>query len=281
MYRLLGVGSSAGALYSGTEAAPQAYREARLVEKVRARGGAVVDDGDIQIPSYLARHNVPPIRNWPAPRMVWEAVAERVAPLLLAGETPLLIGGDCSIVVGAAQALAEVYGERAHIIAMDGHIDAMAPHADRSVGAAALGLWLATQPSLFWQGPLLEPQRVTVVGYSNDTPVDVEGINTLSAAQARGMGVQAAARQVLSSIEPDAAILLHFDVDVLRQDEMPAAYSPNANGMSMDEAQALLNIFLSDTRVGLLEVTEYSALRDLDLACAHKLTGMLATALAH
>jgi arginase family enzyme len=239
----------------------------------------VADDGNFQIPSYLPRHSTPPIRNWPAPRIVWEAIAERVVPLLQAGETPLLLGGDCSIVVGAAQALAEVYGPQTHIIAMDGHIDAVAPRADRSVGAAAMGLWLATQPSLFWHGPIVDPQRVTVIGYSNDPPVDLAGINTLSAEQVRGIGVQVGARRTLDTIAPDAAILLHFDVDVLHQDEMPAAYSPNPHGMSEEEAQALLNIFLADTRVRLLEVTEYSALRDLDLACAHKLTEMLATAL--
>jgi arginase family enzyme len=279
MYHLLGVESSAGALYSGAEAAPQAYRNAQLVEKVQARGGKIVDDGNIQISNYLPRHSAPPIRNWPAPRMVWEAIAQQVAPLLQADETPLLMGGDCSVVVGAAQALADVYGDLAHIIVMDGHIDAMAPRANRSVGAAAIGLWLATQPSLFWRGPMVDPQRVIVIGYSNDTANDVEGINTLSAAQLRSIGIQVGARRALEAIAPEAAILLHFDVDVLHQDEMPAAYSPNPNGMSEEEAQALLNIFLADTRVRLLEVTEYSALRDLDLQCANRLTEMLATAL--
>jgi hypothetical protein len=60
---------------------------------------------------------------------------------------------------------------------------------------------------------------------------------------------------------------------------MPAAYSSNPNGMSGDEAQTLLNTFLWDERVRLLEVTEYSALRDLDLTYTSKLMDMVATAL--
>jgi hypothetical protein len=59
MYHLLGIESSAGALYSGTEAAPQAYRDAQLVEKVRARGGEVADDGITRsqaICHVIARH---------------------------------------------------------------------------------------------------------------------------------------------------------------------------------------------------------------------------------
>src|SRR5688572_6250029 len=105
-YHVLGVPLRSGSLYPGSENDAQAYRDAQLVARLRAAGCEAVDDGDVAIPSYLPHHAIPPIRSWPGPRIAWECVSERVAPLLQeVGHVPLLIGCDCSIVVGTTQAL--------------------------------------------------------------------------------------------------------------------------------------------------------------------------------
>jgi arginase len=124
-----------------------------LVEKMRAAGVPIVDDGDVPIPSYLPHHSVPPIRNWPGPRIARECVADRVAPILAQPEqVPLLIGCDCSIVAGTTLALQaarknDSHAADVHVLYIDGDFDDASPRADLSQSAAALAVWLITQPS--------------------------------------------------------------------------------------------------------------------------------------
>jgi arginase len=105
-YHILGVPLRTGSLYPGTENDAQAYRDVHLLARLQAVGCTAFDDGDVAIPSYLPHHTIPPIRNWPGPGIAWDCVSERIAPYLQQpGHVPLLIGCDCSIVVGTAQAL--------------------------------------------------------------------------------------------------------------------------------------------------------------------------------
>src|SRR5215467_10885486 len=68
--RLLGLPLRSGSLYPGTENDAKGYRDAGVLELFRKSGLDVVDDGDLEVPSYLPHHSVPPIRNWPGPRIV-------------------------------------------------------------------------------------------------------------------------------------------------------------------------------------------------------------------
>jgi arginase len=279
-YHVLGVPLRAGSLYPGSENDAQAFREARLIQRLEAAGLQVFDDGDIAIPSYLPHHNVPPIRNWPGPRIAWDCISERVYPYLRQpGRIPLLIGADCSVVVGTAQALMRVYGEDVHILYVDGDIDGVAPQPERCMSAAGMALWLLTQASPFRPGPALRPSQITVVGWSDDLRSPELGLQLLSLAEARQMGPGEAARRVLQAIPASASILLHFDIDVLSKQDMPAAYFPHADGLSIMEAQELLGALLADSRIRIIEVAEYASLRDLDQSYASKIAEILATTL--
>jgi arginase len=280
IYHVLGVPLRTGSLCPGSENDAQAFREARLIQRLEAAGLQVFDDGDIAIPNYLPHHNVPPIRNWPGPRIAWDCIGERVGPYLeQPGHTPLLIGADCSVVLGTAQALMRVYGEDVHILYVDGDIDGVAPRPERCMSAAGMALWLLTQESPFRAGPALRPSQITVVGWSDDLRSAEIGLQLLSLAEAQRMGPGEAARQVLQAIPASASILLHFDIDVLNKQDMPAAYFPHTDGLSITEAQELLGVLLADSRVRIIEVAEYASLRDLDQSYASQIAEMLATAL--
>jgi len=282
-YRILGVPLRAGSLLPGNENDAQAYREAHLVERLREAGCSVVDDGDVAIPSYLPHHSIPPIRSWPAPRIAWECVSDRVGPLLgEAGQVPLLIGCDCSVVVGTTQALqasAGAAGKEVHVIYVDGDFDDAPPEAKRCNSAASCAVWLLTHDSPFWAGPVLGASQVSVVGWSNPSRAERGRVSSTSLADLRRIGVSEAAKQILEKVPDSAAILLHFDIDVLQKKEMPAAYFPHEEGMRLAEVAELLGVLLKDARVRIVEVSEYASLRDLDRQYAGKLVDLLAGAL--
>ena len=279
-YHVLGVPLRTGSLYPGSENDAQAFRDARLLQRLEAAGVRVFDEGDVAIPSYLPHHNIPPIKNWPGPRIAWDCVSERIGPYLKQpGHIPLLIGADCSVVVGTAQAMTQAYGEDVHILYVDGDIDGVAPQPGRCMSAAGMALWLITQASPFWAGPTLNPSRITVVGWSDDLHSPEMGLQSLPLAEVRRLGPGEAARQALRAIPDSASILLHFDIDVLSKQDMPAAYFPHADGLSITEARELLAVILADPRVRIIEVAEYASLRDLDQSYASTIVELLAAAL--
>ena len=279
-YHVLGVPLRTGSLYPGSENDAQAYRDARLLERLQAAGCTVKDEGDVALPSYLPHHSVPPIRSWPGPRIAWDIVGEKIGPYLREpGHVPLLIGCDCSIVVGTTQALMRAAGSDVHVLYVDGDFDDAAPDSQHSRSGAALAVWLLTNASAFWTGPALAPSQVTVVGWSIPSASPGSGVGSLSLAEIRRAGPREAARRALQAIPASAGIVLHFDIDVLQQAEMPAAYFPHAEGLTLPEATELLGVLLNDPRIRILEVAEYATLRDLDRRSVGKLVDLLAEGL--
>jgi arginase family enzyme len=278
---VLGVPLRTGSLYPGNENDAQAYRDAQLLASLHAAGCHAVDEGDVEIPSYLPHHAVPPIRSWPGPRIAWDCVGARVAPYLaLPGHVPLLIGCDCSIVVGTTQAVMRAAGEEVHVVYLDGDFDDAAPDPHRCQSAAALAVWLLTRRSPFSAGPALSPSQVTVLGWTEPSKSDSAGIRSVSLAELRRVGAREAARQTLAAIPRAAPILVHLDIDVLREADMPAAYFPHRDGLALVEAADVLGVLCRDPRVRLIEVSEYAALRDRDQRSVRALVDMLAAALA-
>lgn len=279
-YHVLGVPLRTGSLYPGSENDAQAYRDARLLARLHAAGCRALDEGDVAIPSYLPHHAIPPIRSWPGPRIAWDCVSERIAPYLREpGHVPLLIGCDCSIVVGTAQALRHASVEDVHVLYVDGDFDDAAPDPRRCQSAAALAVWLLTHDSPFWTGPALRPSQVTVIGWNSPSQSEPTGVGSLSLADVRRSGPREAARQALDAIPGSAPILLHFDIDVLQRQDMPAAYFPHADGLNLSQAAELLGVLLGDPRIRIIEVAEYASLRDLDQRCVGTLIDVLAEGL--
>jgi arginase len=279
-YRVLGVPLRTGSLYPGSENDAQPYRDARLLDRLRAAGIAAVDDGDVAIPSYLPHHAIPPIRSWPGPRIAWDCVGERLAPVLAGpGDVPLLIGCDCSIVVGTTQALQRAASGPVHVLYIDGDFDDAAPDAGRCQSAAALAVWLLTRGAPFASGPALPPAQVTVIGWTTPAQSPLPGMGSVSLADLRRTGAREAAQRIVKSIPPATSILLHLDVDVFRQGDLPAAYFPHAEGLSLSEGAELLGVLARDERVRLVEISEYASLRDGDQASVRALVDLLAGSL--
>jgi len=279
-YHVLGVPLRTGSLFPGSENDAQAYREASLVPRLRAAGCDAVDDGDVAIPSYLPHHAIPPIRSWPGPRIAWDHVGERLGPILRApGHVPLLIGCDCSIVVGTTQALRRAAGDDVHVLYVDGDFDDAAPDPARCQSAAAVAVWLMTRPSPFWTGPPLAPSQVTVIGWSNGPQSTDAAVRSVSLADVRRVGPAAAAGQALAHVPASASVLLHLDIDVFGRHDVPAAYFPHAEGLSLPEGRDLLRVLLRDPRIRIIEVAEYASLRDADRRSVSSLIDLLVDAL--
>jgi arginase family enzyme len=281
---MLGVPLRAGSLYPGTENDAGAFRDVGLVDRLHAAGCDAIDGGDVELPSFLPHHSVPPIRNWPAPRIAWDAIALRVRETLReAGRLPLLVGCDCSVVVASVQALMASGAQNIHVLYVDGDLDASAPDPRQMHSAASCALWLLTRASPFWTGPALPPQAVTLLGPDTNRPgneAPPAGMHMLSLADIRERGPRAAARRALAGVAADAQVILHFDIDVLAETSLAAAYFPHEAGLTLEEAAEMFAILSSDRRVRIIEISEYSSLRDEKRLLAGALADVLAGGLS-
>ena len=277
--KVVGIPSFAGALYSGTEAAPEAMRKAGLIELLKEEGIEVKDLGDIAVPSYMPRHNIAPIRNWPAPRIVWEEIDKSSYQWFGKEEFILILGGDCSIVAGTVNALHNLYGDKTHLIAIDGHLDTVKPSVDKSIGAAAMGLWFLTNENMFFNKPSeFHGRNIRVVGHHQEGEA-IKDMSLYSLDYISKKGIKNAAEEILASLPSDSKVLIHLDLDVLYKEELYAVYSPSDKGMKLKELEMLLATIISDSRVVGLEVTEFSAIKDLEGSEAYKVVKLLGEAL--
>ena len=111
-------GAPAGGPAFGTELSPAVLRDLGLAGRL-----AGVDAGDLDVRiTGPDRDTVSGIVGWPSVGSVVAATRTAVTGLLADGRRPLLLGGCCTILMGAAPAARDALG-RVGLAYVDGHVD--------------------------------------------------------------------------------------------------------------------------------------------------------------
>jgi arginase len=261
---VLGVPTSAGSHNPGQELAPAAWREAGLIEQLRAAGLDVEDRGDLPAEPFRPVSPVGGLRDADRVAELAQKVAAEVAAIRQAGRLPLVLGGDCTITLGALDGSGP-----GGLVYFDGDADLAIPERSTSAVADTMGMThmlgggsprLARLGSRF---PLLRPGQVTLFGFD---PAELDTFEWTELASrhlyaAPAPAVRAdpagAARRALGYLNRRCdSYLLHFDVDVLHTGLFPLANYPHFAGLTLDEAGACLDVFAGGERFGGLVITE-------------------------
>lgn len=269
---LIGVPSSAGAHWPGQERGPRALREAGLVERLATAGCRVVDRGDL--PRVRMRPDPGRCRpqNLAAVLGVARAVADRVEAARRAGETPLVLGGDCTIELGTLSGLLRA-GEDVALLYVDGGVDLRTP-ADNptgildSMGVAHMIAEPGAAEDLARIGPrypLMPDDRIVFFGFepnpaaAEDDVVRRRAMLGYPAARVR-RAPEALAAEARAAVEGRAGrFAVHFDVDVVDFTDCPLADVPQHNaGLTLREALACLRVFAVSPRLAALTITEFN-----------------------
>ena len=287
---LIGVPSSAGARRTGQERAPAAFRNARLLERLRDAGLDVADLGDLPSVSFQPDLDHPRQQNCDLVLDVARNVADRVDEALAARRLPLVLRGDCSLSLGVIAGLLR-HQDRLGLLYFDGDVDINTPETTRSgvfdgmVIAHVLGRGVRQLAGIGPRGPLLREEDVVLFGYDTESgwvdPPELEllersRMSKYSLARVRN-DPDAAARDALLHLESRSdAILVHFDIDVMN---IPAVDVPHPGGLDPESAFAALRVFLNTPACAGLVVTELNAEQDPDGEHADRLVGGLVEAL--
>lgn len=275
----------------GCAKAPGALRDQELLPRLGAR-----DAGCLTPPRYDPGDWRPGDGVSQAESVAWYSrrLASRIEAIIENGEFPLVLGGDCSILLGSALAMRRMsvrdglpYG----LVYVDGHSDFRHPGNASYVGAAAgEDVALATgrgQPDLTdidGLRPYLRDEHVVLLGIraQDEYRLDLRaaGLAHRSVPQLRGDGAGRTAQWARELLGACAGYWLHVDVDVLDPAVMPAVDAPDDGGIAYAELELLIaNLVDTPDCLG-MELTVFDPDYDPDGVYARELVASLVTGLA-
>ncbi|HYK04924.1 MAG TPA: arginase family protein [Thermoanaerobaculia bacterium] len=264
----LGLRRERSGVPSGTIHAPDALRAAGLVERLGA-----LDAGNLSTPPYDAQKREGML-NRAAIDVYAETQAAAISAALDANTFPLILGGDCSLLLGSMRALQRrgTYG----LVFLDGHTDFYTPATSGTGGVAGMDLAIACGESL------VDPHHVVHLGrrdfeesrqYGGTLP---ETILDLHLDVVREHGARATARRALERMQALDGFFIHVDVDVLDEAVMPFVDSPQPGGLTPDELRDILDELLASSVATAAEVTIFDPTEDRDGDGARMLVEVLA-----
>jgi arginase len=288
-YAVIEAPSVLGLFPRGVEHLPNALLDAGFADALGARRA-----GRVTPPLYDSRRDTATgLLNPAGLRLYAQQLADATGAVLNRGETPIVLGGDCSILLGNLLALRR--RGRHGVLFLDGHADFYQPEAEPNGEAASMDLALATGrgPSVVAElddgGALVRDEDVVVFGRrdaeeaeaAGSQRIEDTGIAVLDLATVRARGAAVAARDALARVgrsELDG-FWVHLDCDVLDDAVMPAVDYRLPGGLSWVELETVLQLAVGTGRAVGLEVTIFNPALDTDGSITRALVACLVRAL--
>jgi arginase len=278
-WELTGVPYTSAREPGGIANAIDVLRELGLADRLAAH--AVEDAGDLELPPPSGERGPSGILNEAAFERLVDAAHVRVHEAHHRSRRPLLVGGDCPVLLGALAALG---GERG-LVMLDGHEDAWPPPLSETGEASdcelgiALGLFPENMPApLDRWGALLGASNVALLGPRDRAEIEAGGARSIGGDLAffrderaiqDAQGVTPMS-EALETIEADA-FWLHLDLDVLSSEAFAAVDYPQPGGLDWDQLESLATAALADPRCRGASVVIYNPDLDPDRSAARAL----------
>jgi arginase len=239
-------------------------------------------------------------------------LADAMTDVVERDEFPVLLGGDCSILLGSTLALRR--RGRYGLLFIDGHADFYQPEANPNGEAASMDLAFATGrgPELLTNleglRPLVRDEDVVAFGFRDaqeqhqygsqplpPTVLDAQEqhqygsqplpptVLALDLQEVRRLGVKHAAQRAVEHLtaadRPTQGFFIHLDADVVSDALMPAVDYRTPDGLSWDELRTVLETALASRRAVGIEITIYNPSLDADGSSGRELARTLIAAL--
>jgi len=281
------VAAPAGGPPFGTELSPAVLRDLGLVGRLKA-----TDAGDLDVRiTGPERDAASGIVGWPSVGPVVAATRAAVTGLLADGRRPLLLGGCCTILMGAAPAARDVLG-RVGLAYVDGHVDVYdnrtsptGEAADMPV-AALLGRGWPDLLSEMGAMPVIDAADMVLMGARDqDEAADIGDLPdrlglTVHGPAAIKAGPADLGQAACDRFAPAATpYWLHLDVDVLDEAAFPATDYLMPGGIDVAQLTCLLRPIGRDPLLIGASVGCYNPQKDPDRRCGAALADALASAL--
>lgn len=275
-YSVIDAPSILGLRPTGVELLPKALRAAGLHERLNAEYGGIVAPS---FPYRYTRDEETNLLNAQAIKEYSLKLAEAVNRQLHKNKFPIVIGGDCSILIGNLLALRRLgrYG----LFFIDGHSDFYLPE-ESPTGEVAdmdLGIVSGHGPEILSDldhlKPLVKEEDIVVFGYRDSTQSAQYGcqdikkttmLNAVGLVDVQKSGLQNAATLGIQTLLKNelSGFWIHLDADVLDDSIMPAVDYRLPDGITFSELSNLLKLLLLSKKAVGISVTIFNPTLDRD-----------------
>lgn len=274
-----------GLFPKGVETLPDALLAAGLADRLAARRA-----GRVEAPPYDNRRDPETKLLNPLGLAQYSvALADAIEPVLDRGEFPVVLGGDCSILLGCA--LATRRRGHAGLLFVDGHADFYQPEAEPFGEAASMDLALVTGrgpavvTDLEGRRPLVRDEDVTALARRDHEEAEKHGsqriedtaIEVIDLSALRKPGVEASMHRALRRLTSSDlnGFWIHLDADALDDAIMPAVDYRMPDGLRWTELVSILRAAMATGRALGIDVTIFNPRLDEDGAIARHFSAAL------
>ena len=269
-----------GASRHGSDMGPSAIRLAGIKERLESLGHKTYEHSDIfrakpqeyeQMGNPKAKY-LKPIVN------ACTKLAAQVEKIASAGDFPLILGGDHSIVLGSLAgmgAVAKSNNKRLGVLYVDAHGDFNDTETSPSGNihgeclAASAGIGLKELTNLYYEGQKVDPKNICFVGCRDLDPgekilMKKAGVTVFTMSDIERQGFPAIIRQVIVFFKTHADMVhVSFDMDVLDPMFAPGTGIPLPGGLTNREALLLMEEMYSLGLVTSAEIVEVNPILDI------------------
>jgi arginase len=276
---LIGAPIDMGASQRGTLMGPAALRTAGLVTVLDSLGFEVTDHGDVSVADVADLADAPPARaNHYRDIQRWtRALSMKGYALARSGAIPIFLGGDHSLSMGSANAMARHWheaGRELFVLWLDAHADYNTPATTLTAnmhgmaasflcGEAGLDGLLGDEPRAS-----IDPDHLELFGTRSIDRLEKELMRErrVSVADMRAIdefGVGVLIRGVIDKVRARNGVLhVSFDVDFLDPDVAPGVGTTVPGGATYREAHLIMEMLHDSGLVRSLDVVELNPFLD-------------------
>jgi len=270
---------------TGVEYLPEALKAAGLMNRLNADYAGRVSP----LPYNSERDKVTLLLNPESIKTFSLQLADRVSSVIRSRRYPIVLGGDCSILIGNLLALRRLgrYG----LFFIDGHADFYQPEASLTGEVADMDLAIVSGrgpdvlANIDGLKPLVRDQDIILFGYRDreqaasfgSQDVRNSDIYSFDLTYVKELGIATAASDALKKLLHDelCGFWIHIDADVLDDSIMPAVDYRLNGGLSFYELSELLKIIVASGRSVGMDITIFNPNLDPDGSIARRFVSSL------
>ncbi len=259
---------------TGVEHLPDALKAAGLMEKLNAGYAGKVSS----LPYNSERDKKNLLLNPNSIKAFSLQLADKVSSVILNKQYPIVLGGDCSILIGNLLALRRLgrYG----LFAIDGHADFYQPEASLTGEVADMDLAIVSGrgPDILSNinnlKPLVRDQDIILFGYRDREQASIFGsqdvretnIHSFDLTYIKQRGIKSALSENFKNLLKNelSGFWIHIDADVLDDSIMPAVDYRLNGGLSFQDLSEILKILVGSGRSVGMDVTIFNPNLDPD-----------------
>lgn len=286
---LIGVPNNLGANNLGVDMGPNAYRYHDMVPKLSSVGFSVTDMGNVFCEDRwkVERGNNPLLPYGDEVVRISEDTAALVQQAIHAKTTPVVLGGDHTVCLGAVSGAAVAQQGKLGLIYFDAHGDMNTDETSETHNihgmqlASLMGFGSKTLVDVAGKGRKITPADVLHIGGCD---LDQSEIDLIARENIPHFTIEDVLTKTLTPAFPMIdtlqsqvdAIWISLDLDSIDQQYAPAAGMPNPKGLTYREILALAQYIGKHCTIAGIDIVEYNPLNDIDKKTAELATELIA-----